>query len=122
VVQPVIAPGDELLVGAVRDPSAGPVVALGPGGRATDALGHRVHRLAPPTDADVDEMLAATQLFGTEHGAALDLAGIRDCVRRVGWLVGALPAIAEIDVNPLVVTPGSSLALDVRIRTAPTPA
>jgi acyl-CoA synthetase (NDP forming)/GNAT superfamily N-acetyltransferase len=120
VVQPVVPPGDELLVGAVRDPSAGPVVALGPGGRATDALGHRVHRLAPPTDADVEEMLAATGLFGTGHGSALDLAGIRDCVRRVGWLADALPEIAEIDVNPLVVTPESAVALDVRIRISPT--
>lgn len=121
VVQPMVAPGDELLVGAVRDPSAGPVVALGPGGRATDALGHRVHRLAPPTDADVDEMLAATGLFGTEHGASLDLAGIRDCVQRVGWLADALPAVAEIDVNPLVVTPEDSRALDVRVRIVPVP-
>jgi acyl-CoA synthetase (NDP forming) len=119
LVQPMVPPGDELLVGAVRDPSAGPVVALGPGGRATDALGHRVHRLAPPTDADVDEMLAATGLFGTGHGSALDLAGIRDCVRRVGWLADALPEIAEIDVNPLVVTTESATALDVRIRVAP---
>ncbi|SFE86790.1 GNAT family N-acetyltransferase [Blastococcus tunisiensis] len=119
VVQPLVAPGDELLVGAVRDPSAGPVVALGPGGRATDALGHRVHRLAPPTDADVDDMLVATELFGTGHGRSLDLAGIRDCVRRVAWLADALPEIVEIDVNPLVVTPESSVALDVRVRVAP---
>jgi len=121
VVQPMVPPGDELLVGAVRDPSAGPVVALGPGGRATDALGHRVHRLAPPTDADVDEMLAATELFGTGHGSALDLEGIRDCVRRVGWLADALPQIAEIDVNPLVVTAESAIALDVRIRISTKP-
>jgi hypothetical protein len=121
VVQALVPPGDEFLVGAVRDPSAGPVVALGPGGRATDALGHRVHRLAPPTDADVDDMLAGTELFGTGHGSVLDLAGIRDCVRRVGWLADALPEIAEIEVNPLVVTPESSAALDVRVRITPLP-
>lgn len=121
VVQPLVAPGDEFLVGAVRDASAGPVVALGPGGRATDALGHRVHRLAPPTDADVDDMMVATELFGTGHGSSLDLVGIRDCIRRVGWLADALPPLAEIDVNPLVVTPECSVALDVRVRIAPVP-
>ncbi|HEY7815729.1 MAG TPA: acetate--CoA ligase family protein, partial [Nakamurella sp.] len=121
VVQPLVAPGDELLVGAVRDPSAGPVVVLGPGGRATDALGHRVHRLAPPSDADVEEMLAGTELFGTGHGRSLDTAGIGDCVRRVGWLADALPEVAEIDVNPLVVTTESTVALDVRIRITPAP-
>jgi acyl-CoA synthetase (NDP forming)/RimJ/RimL family protein N-acetyltransferase len=118
VVQDLVAPGDEFLVGAVRDPSAGPVVALGPGGRATDALGHRVHRLAPPTDADVEEMLAQTGLFGTGHGSGLHLAGIADCVRRVAWLSDTLPEIAEIEVNPLVVSPERSVALDVRVRTA----
>jgi hypothetical protein len=116
VVQPMVAPGDELLIGAVRDSSAGPVIALGPGGRATDALGHRVHRLAPPTDADVDDMLAATELFGTGHGRSLDLAGISDCLRRVAWLADALPELAEMDVNPLVFTAGSCVALDVRAR------
>jgi succinyl-CoA synthetase beta subunit len=108
--------GDELLVGAVRDPAAGPVVALGPGGRAADALGHRVHRLAPPTDIDVAEMLRATGLFETAHGRGLDHAGVRDCLHRVGWLADALPEMAEIDVNPLVVTAQRSVALDVRIR------
>jgi acyl-CoA synthetase (NDP forming)/GNAT superfamily N-acetyltransferase len=119
VVQPIAPAGDELLVGAVRDPAAGPVVALGPGGRAADALGHRVHRLAPPSDVDVTEMMAATGLFATAHGRGLDHRGIRDCVHRVGWLADAVPEIAEIDVNPLVVDAEHSLALDVRIRVRP---
>lgn len=119
VVQPVVPPGDEVLVGAVHDPSAGAVVAVGPGGRAADALGHRVHRLAPLCAADVEEMLAATELFGT--GRALDRTGVADCVVRVGWLADAVPEIAEIEVNPLVVTADASTALDVRIRVRPVP-
>jgi len=119
VVQPLVPPGDELLVGAVRDVSAGPIVVLGPGGRATDALGHRVHRLAPVTDTDAAEMLTATELFGTAHGHALDRIGIADCVPRVGWLADALPEVAEIDVNPLVATAARAVALDVRARVEP---
>lgn len=119
VVQPMVPPGDEFLVGAVRDAAAGPVVAVGPGGRAADALGHRVHRLAPVAAGDVDGMLAATGLFRTAHGRSLDLAGVGDCVRRVAWLADAVPEVAEIDVNPLVVTGSESRALDVRIRLAP---
>src|SRR3978361_637838 len=85
VVQAIVPPGDGLLVGAVRDASAGPVVVLGPGGRATDALGHRVPRRAPVSEADADQMPAATGLVGTSHGRALDRSGIVDCVRRVAW-------------------------------------
>jgi succinyl-CoA synthetase beta subunit len=121
-VQPVVPPGDELLVGALRDPSAGPVVVLGPGGRATDALGHRVHRLAPVSDADVIEMLAVTGLFETVHGSRLARGRVADYIRRVGWLVDALPEIHELDINPLVVTEHTATALDVRIRVEPPPA
>ena len=98
------------------------MVALGPGGRAADALGHRIHRLAPPSDVDVAEMLAGTGLFATAHGRGLDHRGVSDCLYRVGWLADAVPEIAEIDVNPLVVTAERSVALDVRIRIEPPPA
>lgn len=116
VVQPLVEPGDELLVGALRDTSAGPVVVLGAGGRATDALGHRAHRLAPVSIADTDDMMSRTGLFDTAHGRRLHRAGVADCLRRVGWLVDALPEIVELDVNPLVVTDRTAVALDVRIR------
>ncbi|WP_158580004.1 bifunctional acetate--CoA ligase family protein/GNAT family N-acetyltransferase [Geodermatophilus marinus] len=119
VVQPLVPPGDELLVGAVRDPSAGPVVVLGPGGRATDALGHRVHRLAPVGDADAEGMLDGTGLCDTAHGRALDRPGVTDCVRRVGWIADVLPEVAEIEVNPLVATSRRATALDVRVRVEP---
>jgi hypothetical protein len=119
VVQPMVPPGDEVLVGAVRDPSAGAVVALGPGGRATDALGSRVHRLAPLGEADAEEVLAATGLFATGHGRALDQAGVADCLRRVAWLADAVPEVAEIEVNPLVVDARRCAALDVRARVGP---
>jgi acyl-CoA synthetase (NDP forming)/GNAT superfamily N-acetyltransferase len=119
VVQPLATGGDELLVGAIRDVAAGAVVALGPGGRATDALGHRVHRLAPLSDADVTEMIDGTGLFATTHGRTLAVDAVRDFVRRVGWLADALPEVAEIDVNPLVVGSDAALAVDVRVRICP---
>jgi hypothetical protein len=68
---------------------------------------------------DVTELMAGTGLFATAHGRGLDHRGIRDCVRRVGWLADAVPEIREIDVNPLVVDAQRSLALDVRIRLGP---
>jgi acyl-CoA synthetase (NDP forming)/GNAT superfamily N-acetyltransferase len=118
VVQPLAPPGDELLVGAVRDPAAGPVVAVGPGGRAADALGHRVHRLAPLSGRDATGMVHATGLFGTEHGHHLDADAVVDCVHRVGWLVDVLPELRDVDVNPLVVRERGATPVDVRMRLA----
>jgi succinyl-CoA synthetase beta subunit len=65
---------------------------------------------------EADEMLAASGLFATGHGGRLARAAVADCVRRVGWLVDALPEIVELEVNPLVVTERAALALDVRVR------
>ena len=78
-----------------------------------------MHRLAPLTDAEAAEMLAGTGLFDTAHGWSLDRAGVVDCLRRVAWLADALPEVAEIDVNPLVVGAGRCTALDVRARVGP---
>jgi hypothetical protein len=116
VVQPLVAPGDELLVGGVRNATAGPVVALGAGGRAADALGHRVHRLAPLTPPEAEEMVRATGLFDTEHGRGLDRASVEDCLHRVGWLLEVLPELADVEINPLVVRGSGAEALDVRMR------
>ena len=121
VVQPLVPPGEEFLIGGVRDPAAGAVVALGPGGRSADALGHRVHRLAPLTDADLEEMLDGTGLFATGHGATIDRRPVADGVRRVAWLVDVLPHLAEFEMNPFVVTGTSGTAVDVRARVTPGP-
>ncbi len=116
VVQPVVPPSDELLVGAVRDAAAGPVVVVGPGGRAADALGSRVHRLAPLDSRGAAEAVDATGLFATAHGRTLDRAAVADRLHRVAWLADAVPELAELDVNPLVVRPRGAVALDVRVR------
>ncbi|MGY1734977.1 GNAT family N-acetyltransferase [Geodermatophilus sp. SYSU D00684] len=119
VLQPVVPPGDELLVGAVRDPAAGPVVVVGPGGRAADALGGRVHRLAPLDVRGAGQAVDATGLFATAHGRTLDRAAVADRLHRVAWLADAVPEVAELDVNPLVVGRSGARALDVRVRVAP---
>ena len=60
VVQPLLDGGADLLVGAVSDPDLGPLVGIGVGGRRP-ALGHAItFRLAPATDAAVEELIAAS--------------------------------------------------------------
>ena len=61
--------------------------------------------------------------------ALLARLGVEDTAEVLGlhqrlseWLADAVPEIAEIEVNPLMVTAEHSLALDVRIRIEPLPA
>ena len=54
-----------------------------------------------------------------------ELGSLRDLVLRVGALAAAHPAVAELDLNPVIATPDGALVLDARIRLeapGPTPA
>jgi acetate---CoA ligase (ADP-forming) len=40
-------------------------------------------------------------------------------VVRIGALAAAHPTVAELDLNPVVVSPGGAVAVDARVRVAP---
>jgi acyl-CoA synthetase (NDP forming) len=125
LVQPMVPAGAELLVGVVNEPVFGPLVALGLGGTATDLVADRVHRLVPLTEMDAEEMLVAFHagalLFDPHREPPLDRRAVVDTIVRIGWLADALPEIAELDVNPLVVDPDGCVVVDARIRVVPAP-
>ena len=95
LVQPMAPAGPELLVGVTGDPVFGPLVTVGLGGTSTDLVADRAHRLVPLTDADAEEMLgefrAGARLFDPAAGPALDRAGVRDVIVRVGRLAETAP-------------------------------
>ena len=45
-----------------------------------------------------------------------DLDSLRDLVMRVGALAATHPAIAELDLNPVIATPDGALVVDARVR------
>jgi hypothetical protein len=47
------------------------------------------------------------------------VAALEDVVVRIGALAAAHPTVAELDLNPLVVSPGGAVAVDARLRVAP---
>lgn len=122
VVQPMAAPGLELLVGATADPLCGPLLTVGLGGVATDLVDDRAHCLVPATTADLDDLVdglrAAPRLARRADAAALRSA-VRDAAARLAWLGALLPEVAEAEVNPLVWAEGTAHAVDVRVRLAP---
>jgi acyl-CoA synthetase (NDP forming) len=111
--------GLELVVGARRDADWGPVVLVGLGGIWIEAL-KDVQLLAPDLDeADVVaalRRLKAAPLFDGLRGAPpVDLAAVARAVLAVGAQMQANPAIAEIDINPLLAYPDGVLALDALV-------
>ena len=125
LVQAMAEPGAELLVGITSDPVFGPVVACAAGGTATELLADSSIRLAPLTEADVHAMpreLATFPLLRGHRGAPpRDVGALEDILRRVSALADDLPAIAELDCNPVVVGPSGAVVVDMRVRVAAPP-
>jgi acetyltransferase len=120
LVEAMAPSGLDLIVGASRDPVFGPMIMLGLGGTAAEALGDVVVHpapLAPARAAELPDQLAAAALLGGWRGGPpLD----RDALGRI--LVGlgdllAQPELLEIEINPLRLLPDGLLALDAVILT-----
>lgn len=108
LVQPQIKGKREFVAGLFQDAQFGPVVMFGLGGVFTEALSDVAFRLAPITEADARGMLedirAKTLLkdFRGEKAANIDsLVKTLVGLSRIGV---EHPEIAEIDINPLIVT------------------
>jgi acetyltransferase len=107
LVEAQVPDSTELLVGGVRDPVWGPVIAFGRGGR--DAERHRPQwRVAPLADLDVANLVA-------EVDPTLDAEALAPVLRAVEVLLLSHPEIIEVDVNPVRLIPAGAVALDALI-------
>jgi acetyl coenzyme A synthetase (ADP forming)-like protein len=123
IVQPMIAGGAELLAGIVQDPVFGPLVAFGPGGVFAELIGEASFRIAPLTDIDAEELVtggkAGRLVAGFRGAPPSDPAALTDLVRRLGRLGEDLPAVAELDLNPVLGLPQGCVVVDARVRVRP---
>ena len=120
LVQRMIPEGVEMLVGALHDPTFGPVVACGSGGVLVDLLGDMAFRIHPLTTEDAAEMLdevkGARLLRGYRGAPPADEQALRDVVLRVSALLTACPEIQELDLNPVKVLTAGVCVVDARVR------
>ncbi|GHF33548.1 bifunctional acetate--CoA ligase family protein/GNAT family N-acetyltransferase [Streptomyces fumanus] len=123
VVQPLAERGTELFAGVVQDAVFGPLVVFGLGGTATEVLADHAARLAPLTEHDVHDLIAAPHcapvLFGALGGGPVDLEGLEQVLHRLSRMAADLPQLAEADLNPVLATPGGITVLDTRLRLLP---
>jgi acetyltransferase len=114
LIEETIAPGLDLIVGARRDPLFGPLVILGLGGDAAEALDAVVVHPAPLPETAAAAMI--DELLGPVTAAGLRGAGLSAAITSLGALLAAVPEISELEINPLRVTAdGRLMALDVVI-------
>ncbi|WP_083615401.1 acetate--CoA ligase family protein [Paraburkholderia sp. SOS3] len=118
-VQQMVGGGQEVIVGAVSDPSFGKLVAFGLGGVLVEVLKDITFRLAPATRDDARSMLdsiaAAEILKGVRGGDAVDREALAALIENVSRLVSDFPQISELDLNPVFASKDGAIAADVRI-------
>ena len=119
-VQPMLPAGTKLTVGAVGDPAFGPLVACGAGGVAVELLGDVQVRLAPLGPREADDMLRELKSFplldGYRGRPRAELGSLGDLLMRVGAMAVTHPAIAELDLSPVIASPEGALVVDARVR------
>jgi acyl-CoA synthetase (NDP forming)/GNAT superfamily N-acetyltransferase len=121
--QPAVrAGGVEVLVGVVQEPVFGPLIVFGLGGVTAGVPGDYAARLTPLSTSDADDMIrelrAAPLLFGHRGAAPVDARALADVLLRVSRLADDLPEVAELDLNPVIASPGGACAVDARVRVA----
>jgi acyl-CoA synthetase (NDP forming) len=111
--------GIELLIGARWDARFGPVALVGSGGVYTEVLRDTAVALAPVSEAQAAELIlslrAAPLLTGARGRPPLDVAAAAASLAALSRVSAAHPELAELEVNPLLVTPAGALALDARL-------
>jgi acetyl coenzyme A synthetase (ADP forming)-like protein len=122
LIQEMVLGGHEVLIGMTEDPTFGPLLVFGMGGVLVELLGDVALRLHPLTDQDARSMILSLRtsrlLLGYRNLPEGDVAALEEAILRVSALVGVLPEIVEMDLNPVkVLTPGNGVkVVDARIR------
>ena len=120
-VQELLALDDatETIVGVTRDPQFGPLVMFGLGGIFVEVLEDTAFRVAPVTEPEAvamtDDIDAAPLLRGARGREPVAIDDLVEVIQRISQLVTDVPAITELDINPVVATADGATAVDLRL-------
>ena len=113
-------PGVEVALGIVRDPTFGPLVLVAAGGVLVELLHDR--KLArPPIAADaarrlIDGLAIRPLLDGVRGAPPADVGALAHALSRLSVLAVELgDVVAELDVNPVIVSPTGCVAVDALV-------
>ncbi|MFP4452325.1 MAG: acetate--CoA ligase family protein, partial [Desulfobacterales bacterium] len=119
LVQEMISGKRELVLGMTRDPQFGPCVMFGLGGIFTEILKDIAFRKAP---IDKDEALRLMQdiqgrriLEAVRGMPAADTDMLAHMLIQIGRIGLDIEAVAEIDINPVILSKSSPVAADALI-------
>ncbi len=118
--------GTELIAGMTVDPTFGPVLLFGHGGTAVEVIDDKALALVPVNTVLARDMISRTrvarELRGYRNMPAADLDAVALTLVKLSQLCCDFDEIQEMEINPLLADKDGVIALDTRIRLAPSKA
>ena len=119
-VQPMVKlDGYELIVGSSVDPQFGPVLLFGSGGALVEVYRDRSLALPPLTSTLARRLMERTRIYqalkGVRGRPPVDLGALEQLLVRFSKMIVERPRIKEVDINPLLASPGGLVSLDARV-------
>ncbi len=114
--------GIDLIAGMTTDPTFGPVMMFGRGGKAVEVVNDKSLMLAPLNQKLARDMIQRTRVYrelvGYRDQPAMDIDAIIQILLRLSSVVTEYSEISDIEINPLRATVRGVLAVDTRLRLA----
>jgi acetyltransferase len=122
LLQREVQPGQEVIVGMVRDPIFGPLMMVGSGGVEVEGLQDVAFALAPLSFEEASAMIERTwagrKLKGFRNILPADHAAVANILVRLSVLAIENEQVQEIEINPLRVLSRGAIAVDVRMKSS----
>ena len=106
LVEPMMKPGLELIVGTKMDDQFGPVIMFGIGGTLVEILKDVVFRVLPISERSarrmIDEIRSVELLNGFRGNPPVDRKALKNLLLTLSEIIGSYKDIREIDLNPVI--------------------
>lgn len=121
LVQSFVKGKHEILIGGFRDPSFGPIIMFGSGGKYVEVFNDTCLKSAYLSDGDIEQIIDKTKigkiLKGVRGEKPFPFAKLKKVIKSCAQMMLDNPEIKEFDLNPLIITEDNSIvAVDVRIK------
>ncbi len=109
----------ELILGIKKDSVFGTILMVGMGGITAELFGDKALGFPPLNERLARRMIESLKIYPLLRGyrgtPAKNIEKLIQVLIRLSYMAADYPEIAELDINPLLVSPGEVLALDARI-------
>lgn len=111
----------ELLIGAFRDHSFGPMLMFGSGGKYVEYLDDTAMCSAYINDNDIENLINSTRIGkiikGVRGEKSVNINVLKTVIKNLAQMIVDYNEITEVDINPLIVSEGNEIyAVDIRIK------